>query len=97
MGEGGDAPPLASKNPSPPLEQKTGDLQKIWWNQEEMSGFFFAFSTVFPVFTARRGFKRGRLTFELKQNYLSPFSPEYRLFLGIFLFRLPLPPPLPLP
>ncbi len=32
MGEGGDAPLLASKNPSPPLEPKTGDLQTVITN-----------------------------------------------------------------
>ncbi len=30
-GMGGDAPPLASKNLSPPLELKIRDLQKIFW------------------------------------------------------------------
>ncbi len=44
MGEGegwGDAPPLASKNLSPPLEPKIRDLQKNSGQKKEKSAFFW--------------------------------------------------------
>ncbi len=41
MGEGGDAPPLASKNLSPPLEPKIRDLQKDLWPKKGESAILF--------------------------------------------------------
>ncbi len=47
---GGDAPPLASKNQSPPLEPKIRDLLKNWARKGGILKFMKIFSLIFVAF-----------------------------------------------
>ena len=53
-GMGGDAPPLASKNLSPPLEPKIRDLQKKIWPKKGESAFFLEKISLFRDFCTER-------------------------------------------
>ncbi len=52
-GMGGDAPPLASKNLSPPLEPKIRDLQKKFLPKKGKSAIFFEKSLSFVIFARK--------------------------------------------
>ena len=53
-GDGGDAPPLASKNLSPPLEPKIRDLQKNFWPKKgEPCNFVLKKSPSFVIFVQK--------------------------------------------
>ncbi len=43
MGDGGDAPPLASKKISPPLQPKSGTLKKLGQERDKIKIFEYIF------------------------------------------------------